>query len=154
MNPIAKELWEEGVAIDSFRLVSEGRFEEEGVKKLFFDVAKRPGSSATRRIDHNITDLQGEFYRLMRPVLGADHLAAISANVRGIKLVHRLFEEFGTEKVLFNMKQIQRVAQETVKAFLRAVHAKFGGRPLRAHDYVSGSLRYLLLLVELIAADG
>ena len=60
MNPIAKELWEEGLAVESFRLVSEGRFEEEAVKQLFMDVAKRPGCSATRRIDHNITDLQGK----------------------------------------------------------------------------------------------
>lgn len=59
MNPIAEELWEEGVAIDSFRLVSQGRFEEEGVKKLFFNVSRRPDSSATRRINHNIADLQG-----------------------------------------------------------------------------------------------
>ena len=65
MNPIAKELWEEGVAIESFRLVSQGQFEEEGVKKLFFDVGKQPGSSATRRIDHNITDLQGSVMSLL-----------------------------------------------------------------------------------------
>jgi N-methylhydantoinase B/oxoprolinase/acetone carboxylase alpha subunit len=60
MNPVAKELWEEGLAVESFRLVSQGQFEEEAVKQLFMDVAKRPGCSATRRIDHNITDLQGK----------------------------------------------------------------------------------------------
>jgi N-methylhydantoinase B/oxoprolinase/acetone carboxylase alpha subunit len=60
MNPVSKELWEEGLAVESFRLVSAGKFEEEGVTKLFMEVANRPGCSATRRIDHNITDLQGE----------------------------------------------------------------------------------------------
>lgn len=64
MNPVAKELWEEGLAVESFRLVSEGQFEEEAVKQLFMDVAKRPGCSATRRIDHNITDLQGQLILL------------------------------------------------------------------------------------------
>ena len=59
MNPIAKELWEEGVVIETFKLVSQGQFNEEGVKDLFYKVAERPGCSATRRIDHNITDLQG-----------------------------------------------------------------------------------------------
>jgi 5-oxoprolinase (ATP-hydrolysing) len=61
MNPISKELWEEGVSIKSFRLVSQGKFEEQGVRDLFGEVAKYPGCSATRRIDHNITDLQGMF---------------------------------------------------------------------------------------------
>jgi len=63
--------------------------------------------------------------------------AAISANVRGITLVHRLFDEFGIDKVLFNMKQIQMVARETVKAFLRETYDRFEGKPLQAHDFVS-----------------
>ncbi|WWC64907.1 uncharacterized protein I303_107521 [Kwoniella dejecticola CBS 10117] len=120
MNPIAKELWEEGVIIDTFKLVSQGEFNEKGVIELFEKVAERPGCSATRRIDHNITDLQ----------------AAISANVRGIKLVHKLFEEFGTKTVLFYMKEIQVVARETIKDFLRSVYDKFDGKPLRASDYM------------------
>ncbi|OCF44566.1 hypothetical protein I317_01639 [Kwoniella heveanensis CBS 569] len=120
MNPIAKELWEEGVVIESFKLVSQGQFNEAGVRELFAKVAERPGCSATRRIDHNITDLQ----------------AAISANVRGIRLVHQLFEEFGTKTVLFYMKEIQVVARETIREFLRATYDKFGGQPLRASDYM------------------
>jgi 5-oxoprolinase (ATP-hydrolysing) len=72
----------------------------------------------------------------MQPNL-AELEAAISANVRGITLVHRLFDEFGIEKVLFNMKQIQMVARETVKSFLRQVYDRFDGKPLRARDFVS-----------------
>ncbi|WRT69927.1 uncharacterized protein IL334_006918 [Kwoniella shivajii] len=120
MNPIAKELWEEGVVIDTFKLVSQGQFNEAGVRELFAKVAERPGCSATRRIDHNITDLQ----------------AAISANVRGIRLVHKLFEEFGTKTVLFYMKEIQVVARETIREFLRTTFDKFGGKPLKASDYM------------------
>nr|XP_019001254.1 uncharacterized protein I203_05959 [Kwoniella mangroviensis CBS 8507]OCF64715.1 hypothetical protein I203_05959 [Kwoniella mangroviensis CBS 8507] len=120
MNPIAKELWEEGVIIDTFKLVSQGTFNEEGIRDLFGKVAERPGCSATRRIDHNITDLQ----------------AAISANVRGIKLVNKLFEEFGTKTVLFYMKEIQIIARETIKDFLRNTYDRFEGKPLRASDYM------------------
>ena len=60
MNPISRELWEEGVNITTFKLVSEGMFNEQGVRDLFAAVADHPGCSATRRIDHNLTDLQGE----------------------------------------------------------------------------------------------
>ncbi|WVR09658.1 hypothetical protein IAU60_006733 [Kwoniella sp. DSM 27419] len=128
MNPIAKELWEEGVVIESFKLVSQGEFNEAGVRELFADVAKRPGCSATRRIDHNITDLQ----------------AAISANVRGIRLVHQLFKEFGTKTVLFYMKEIQVVARETIREFLRDTYDRFGGKPLRAKDYMDDGTEIVL----------
>ncbi|WWC92039.1 uncharacterized protein L201_006993 [Kwoniella dendrophila CBS 6074] len=120
MNPIAKELWEEGVIIDTFKLVSSGKFNEEGIKELFAKVAEKPGCSATRRIDHNLTDLQ----------------AAISANVRGINLVNNLFKEFGHKTVLFYMKEIQIIARETIEDFLRKTYDKFDGKPLRASDYM------------------
>ncbi|KAK8853496.1 hypothetical protein IAR55_004203 [Kwoniella newhampshirensis] len=128
MNPIAKELWEEGVVIETFKLVSQGEFNEKGVRELFEKVAERPGCSATRRIDHNITDLQ----------------AAISANVRGIRLVHRLFEEFGTKTVLFYMKEIQVVARETIRDFLRATYDKFQGKALCASDYMDDGTKICL----------
>jgi 5-oxoprolinase (ATP-hydrolysing) len=60
MNPISKELWEEGLHVDTFKLVSGGIFNEDGVVKLFMEAGKYPGTSATRRIDHNLTDLQGK----------------------------------------------------------------------------------------------
>ncbi|WVQ73617.1 hypothetical protein IAR50_003197 [Cryptococcus sp. DSM 104548] len=120
MNPIAKELWEEGLHVGTFKLVSQGRFDEEGVVALFKDVEKYPGNSATRRIDHNLTDLQ----------------AAVSANQRGANLVQQLFHDFGTDYVLFYMKQIQFVSRDTVHAFFRQTYDKFGGKPLRAVDWM------------------
>lgn len=72
-------------------------------------------------------------------LISRPYSAAISANVRGIKLVNRLFEEFGTKTVLFYMRQIQLVAQQTIKAFFRETYDKFGGKPLRARDFVSAS---------------
>ncbi|TYJ54879.1 hypothetical protein B9479_004471 [Cryptococcus floricola] len=120
MNPIAKELWEEGLHVGTFKLVSQGKFDEEGVIELFNEVGKFPGNSATRRIDHNLTDLQ----------------ASVSANQRGANLVQQLFDDYGTKYVLFYMKQIQLVARETVHEFFRQTYDKFSGRPLRAVDYM------------------
>lgn len=59
MNPISKELWQEGMCVGTFKLVSGGHFDEEGVIALFQKAGEYPGTSATRRIDHNLTDLQG-----------------------------------------------------------------------------------------------
>lgn len=76
MNPVAKELWEEGISVKTFKLVSEGVFHEEGesnqvgrcpicmlsvvpssgVRKLFAEAGDKPGCSATRQIGHNITE--------------------------------------------------------------------------------------------------
>ncbi|ORY29319.1 5-oxoprolinase [Naematelia encephala] len=128
MNPSSRELWEEGMRCPTFKLVSQGHFDEEGVVKLFMEAADYPGSSATRRIDHNLTDLQ----------------AAVSANARGARLVDQLFQEFGTRYVLFYMKEIQLVAQETVKSFFRELYDKTGGKPLRASDYMDEGTEIVL----------
>ncbi|KIY50075.1 hypothetical protein FISHEDRAFT_72121 [Fistulina hepatica ATCC 64428] len=137
MNPISKELWQEGVVVKSFLLCSQGRFDEEGFRKLFSEPAKYPGSSATRRIDHNITDIQ----------------AAISANVRGIHLMHALFEEFGGPTVKFYMGQIQTLAAETVRSFFRDTYARVDGRPLHAHDFMDDGTR-IELEVRIDLASG
>lgn len=47
------------LSVKSFLLCSGGKFDEQGFRELFAEPAKYPGSSATRRIDHNITDIQG-----------------------------------------------------------------------------------------------
>ncbi|KAK7464733.1 hypothetical protein VKT23_005939 [Stygiomarasmius scandens] len=133
MNPISKELWQEGVSVKSFLLCSRGKFNEEGFRELFAEPAKYPGSSATRRIDHNITDIQ----------------AAISANVRGINLMKTLFEEFGTKIVLFYMSQIQTLAAQTVRTFFQDVYKRFNGKPLEAHDYMDdGTLINLKISID------
>ncbi|KAE9403971.1 hypothetical protein BT96DRAFT_989702 [Gymnopus androsaceus JB14] len=106
---------------------------EQGFRELFAEPAKYPGSSATRRIDHNITDIQ----------------AAISANVRGITLMNTLFEEFGAKTVQFYMSQIQTLAAETVRCFFQDVYARFGGKPLRAKDYMDdGTLIQLEIRID------
>ena len=125
MNPVSKEIWEEGIIVKTFKIVSGGKFEEEQVIKMFKAVGDMPGCSASRRIDHNLTDLQ----------------AKVSANVLGIKLVKALFAEFGSKTVLFYMRQIQTVARETTKTFLRETYDKNGGRPLHAVDYLDNGTK-------------
>ncbi len=133
MNPKAKELWEEGLAVKSFKIVSEGVFREDDIKKLFAEAGNHPGCSATRRIDHNITDIQ----------------AAISANVRGATLMNALFEEFGSKTVMFYMNQIQILAAKTVRSFLRETYDKFEGKPLEAEDYFDdGTLLKLKITID------
>ncbi|KAF5016111.1 hypothetical protein F66182_12313, partial [Fusarium sp. NRRL 66182] len=78
MIPDSKELWQEGMAVKSMKIVSEGVFLEDEVRELFNKVAEYPGCSATRRLNDNISDIK----------------AKISANQRGILLIKRLCEEF------------------------------------------------------------
>ena len=137
MNPIARYLWEEGLAVESFKLVSGGKFEEEAVTKLFNDVADRPGCSASRRIDHNLTDLR----------------AAVSANQRGATLMSALFTEFGKQKVAFYMGHIQSMAARTVRTFLKETYDRFGDT-LEAEDHFDdGTLVKLKVTIDKDTGD-
>ncbi|CAM9021951.1 unnamed protein product [Wickerhamomyces anomalus] len=70
MPPNSKELYEEGAAIYSELIVSEGKFEEEKITKiLLHDPAQYEGCSGTRRLSDNLSDLK----------------AQISANQKGIQ---------------------------------------------------------------------
>jgi 5-oxoprolinase (ATP-hydrolysing) len=58
MPPHSKEIFQEGAAIKSEKLVSEGRFEEEKITQLLLEEpAKHPGCSGTRCLRDNINDL-------------------------------------------------------------------------------------------------
>jgi 5-oxoprolinase (ATP-hydrolysing) len=133
MNPVAKLLWEEGMVVKTLKMVRAGVFDEEAVTKLFMEAGEHPGCSATRRLDHNLTDLR----------------AAVSANQRGATLMQGLFQEFGTGKVLFYMRHIQRIAAKTIRQFLRETFDTFGGRPLEAEDYYDdGTLVKLKITID------
>ena len=61
MPPFSKEIWQEGAQIKSFKIVKKGVFDEEGVKHHFYDEpAKYPGSSGTRTLKDNISDLKAQ----------------------------------------------------------------------------------------------
>lgn len=111
MVPDSKELWQEGMAVKSMKIVSEGVFLENEVRDLFNKVAEYPGCSATRRLNDNISDIK----------------AKISANQRGILLIKRLCEEFTLPVVHLYMGGIQRNAELAIKKLFRELYQKTGG---------------------------
>lgn len=62
MPPNSRELYQEGAAIKSFKLVQKGKFDEEGISKLLVDIpAMKEGCSGSRCLKDNISDLKGTF---------------------------------------------------------------------------------------------
>ncbi|KAK3402844.1 Hydantoinase B/oxoprolinase-domain-containing protein [Sordaria brevicollis] len=121
MPPHSRELYQEGAAVKSEKLVSEGKFNEDRVIELFHkEPAKYPGCSGTRCLADNINDLR----------------AQVSANQKGISLIETLIAEYGEETVQFYMIAIQNNAEQQVRNLLRTVHKRFQGRDLSAIDYM------------------
>lgn len=85
MPPNSKELYQEGAAIKTFKLVQKGRFDEDGITKILLkDPAQYEGCSGTRCLRDNISDLK----------------AQVAANHRGITLVTSLIQVYSTLSVL------------------------------------------------------
>ncbi|KAJ4306089.1 hypothetical protein N0V88_000885 [Collariella sp. IMI 366227] len=121
MPPHSRELHQEGAAITSEKLVSEGKFNEKRVIELFYEEpAKHPGCSGTRCLADNINDLR----------------AQVSANQKGISLISTLIAEYGEPTVQFYMLAIQKNAEFQVRSLLRTVHARFNGASLSAEDFM------------------
>lgn len=121
MPPHSRELFQEGAAIKSEKLVSEGKFNEERVVELFYkEPAKYPGCSGTRCLADNINDLR----------------AQVSANQKGISLIENLIQEYGEDTVMFYMENIQDNAESCVRRLLKDVSKKFKGRDLSSVDYM------------------
>lgn len=121
MPPHSKELYQEGAAIKSEKLVSEGKFNEDRITELLYnEPAQYPNCSGTRCLADNLNDLK----------------AQIAANKKGINLISALIEEYGEEVVLFYMRHIQDNAELSVRNLLREVSQKFSGRDLSAIEYM------------------
>jgi 5-oxoprolinase (ATP-hydrolysing) len=85
---------EEGVLIDNFLLVEEGRLREEETRKLLAS-----GRYPARNIEQNVADLR----------------AQIAANEKGVQELGRMVEEFGLEVVQAYMGHVQDNAEESVR---------------------------------------
>ncbi|KAG9251443.1 Hydantoinase B/oxoprolinase-domain-containing protein [Emericellopsis atlantica] len=121
MPPHSRELFQEGAAIRSEKLVSQGKFDEKRVTELLYDEpAQYPGCSGTRCLADNINDLR----------------AQVSANQKGISLIETLIEEYGEETVQFYMVNIQKNAEDCVRGLLKSVCKRFEGKALSAVDYM------------------
>lgn len=125
MPPHSRELYQEGAAIKSEKLVSEGKFNEERMIELLYEEpARYPGCSGTRCLADNLNDLK----------------AQIAANQKGISLINTLIEDYGENVVQFYMKNIQDNAELSVRNLLKDVSRRFQGQSqsqsLSAIDYM------------------
>ncbi|RYP78442.1 hypothetical protein DL771_000627 [Monosporascus sp. 5C6A] len=121
MPPHSRELFQEGAAIKSEKIVSEGKFNEDRITELLYkEPAQYPGCSGTRCLADNINDLR----------------AQVSANQKGISLIEGLIQEYGEDTVQFYMVNIQNNAEQCVRNLLRQVYKKFEGKDLSATDFM------------------
>ena len=129
MPPTSKELYEEGAAIKSEKLVSEGHFDEEKITRLLCEEpSKYPGCSGTRTLRDNINDLK----------------AQVAANKKGISLISALIEEYEEDVVQFYMVAIQKNAELAVRKLLKKSLHRFQGKPLQASDGMDDGSRICL----------
>lgn len=138
MPPNSRELYQEGAAIKSEKLVSEGHFNEERITEiLLHQPAQYEGCSGTRCLSDNINDLK----------------AQVAANQKGINLISTLIEDYGEEVVQFYMNAIQNNAEQSVKELLKRVYKRFEGKDLTAVDYMDDGSP-IMLKVEIDPVKG
>jgi 5-oxoprolinase (ATP-hydrolysing) len=129
MPPNSTELWQEGAAIESFKLVKEGEFDEAGLVHHLVDIpGSYPGCSGTRTLKDNIADLK----------------AGIASNNRGIQLISALIKEYSWPVIQFYMAAIQKNAEESVRELLKTFSVRFRGQPLEAIDYLDDGTELVL----------
>jgi len=97
MPPGSRHVEEEGVLIDDFLLVEEGRFREAETVALLSD-AKYPARNPAQNI--------------------ADFKAQIAASAKGVQELHRMVRHFGQDVVEAYMRHVQDNAEAAVKRVL------------------------------------
>ncbi|KAL2845494.1 Hydantoinase B/oxoprolinase-domain-containing protein [Aspergillus pseudoustus] len=129
MPPNSTELWQEGAAIESFKMINEGVFDEAGlIKHLYDEPASFPGCSGTRTLSENIADLK----------------AAVASNQKGIELIRALIKEFTWPVVQLYMHAIQDNAAQSVRDLLKQFAAKYEGGVLEATEYNDDGIPFKL----------
>jgi 5-oxoprolinase (ATP-hydrolysing) len=94
MPPDSRTVEEEGVLIDNFLLVEEGRFREKETIALLGS-----GKYPVRNVQQNLADLQ----------------AQIAANEKGVQALREMVAHFGLEVVRAYMRHVQDNAEESVR---------------------------------------
>uniref|UniRef100_UPI003BA9612D hydantoinase B/oxoprolinase family protein n=1 Tax=Stappia sp. TaxID=1870903 RepID=UPI003BA9612D len=100
MTPLATTVDEEGVLIDNFKLVDQGRFREEALVELLTD---HPWP--VRNVTQNVADLK----------------AQIAANEKGVRELRKMVGHFGLEVVQAYMGHVQDNAEESVRRVIEAL---------------------------------
>lgn len=109
MPPHSVNLKEEGASIVAFKLVKDGKFQEECITDILVNQGDVPG---TRNLKDNLSDLR----------------AQVAANNSGIRLLHQLVNENGLKKVEAYMHFIQHNAEQAVRNMLKDFASKHGTR--------------------------
>ncbi|KAL3793795.1 hypothetical protein ACHAW5_009582 [Stephanodiscus triporus] len=115
MPPHSTNLEEEGARIVAFKLVKDGRFQEDGIT----DILVNQKFGGTRNLKDNLSDLR----------------AQVAANNSGIRLLQSLVSENGLENVQAYMHFIQKNAEMAVRQMLKSFAATQGARA-SAIDYL------------------
>jgi 5-oxoprolinase (ATP-hydrolysing) len=110
MPPHSQCLEDEGAMIVAFKLVKDGKFQEEGITEILQSPGKIPGNSGTRNLRDNLSDLR----------------AQVAANNSGIRLLKELVHEQGLRVVDAYMIFIQDNAELSVRNMLKDFAAKHG----------------------------
>ncbi|XP_059496707.1 5-oxoprolinase isoform X3 [Stegostoma tigrinum] len=141
MPPHSKSLQEEGAVFTSFKLVKDGIFQEEAVTKALQAPAQITGSSGTRNLHDNLSDLR----------------AQVAANQKGIQLVNELIDVYGLEVVQAYMAHIQNNAEiavkEMLKDFANRCQQRDGLVEVHAEDYMDDGTP-IRLKVKISEAEG
>ncbi|AOO83540.1 hydantoinase B/oxoprolinase family protein [Bosea vaviloviae] len=101
MSPLATHIEEEGVYIDNFKIVDQGRFCEDDLVKLLTG-ARYP----VRNVVQNVNDLK----------------AQIAANEKGVAELRKMIASFGLDVVQAYMGHVQDNAAESVARLLTKLH--------------------------------
>ena len=121
MPPTSVNIFEEGAEIVSFKLVSGGIFDRDGLVERMVEIpARYPGCSGCR----NIKDVE------------SDLKAQVAANHKGIQLIRAMVEEYGLGTVQEYMYHIRRNAEMSVRSLLKDVAKRMNTTVLSAVDYL------------------
>jgi 5-oxoprolinase (ATP-hydrolysing) len=112
MPPHSRLLAEEGAAIEAFKLVQAGKFQEAGITELLMAPGKNgvPGSASCRNLADCLSDLR----------------AQVAANHRGISLVRFLIGQYGLPMVHAYMHFIRQTAAYAVSDLLMSFASSKG----------------------------
>ena len=126
MPPDSRDIQDEGVYIENFKLVDSGYFLTKEIKHIL-STAKYP----VRAIDTNLADLR----------------AQVAACEKGQKELNRLIEEYGSDLVQTYTSFVNKNASEMVKSILPSV--KPGSYLYKMDNDIDGNKRQIAVSVEL-----
>jgi 5-oxoprolinase (ATP-hydrolysing) len=113
--PDSRTIDEEGVLIDNFLLVKEGKLRNLQTRELLAS-----GKYPCRNIDQNMADLS----------------AQIAANTTGLKELQKITDQFGVDTVHAYMSHVQANAEESVRRVLDVLHDCEFTYPLDSGDQI------------------